>query len=163
VGELSDWDFLVETDDFGAVAADLPSLCVPLRPIGQQWDRLGSYNCWMLMLRGPTKVDLIFADEPHQDEPPWRPAAENLSAIDLHFWDWLWLRSKEAAGKDEIVASELEKLFEHILSPLGVAEPPLTLPSAVAAYRQARAQNERLFDVRVPRRLEREVAPSLGL
>ena len=66
----SDWDFLVETADFGTVAAELDSFCALLAPLAQKWDRLSSRYCWMLILRGPTKVDLIFADQPHQPEPP---------------------------------------------------------------------------------------------
>ena len=37
---LSDWDFVVETGDFQAVAKDMGSLIAPLRPLAQQWDRL---------------------------------------------------------------------------------------------------------------------------
>ena len=35
--ELSDWDFVVEPDDFAAVATDLPRLFEPLAPLAQQW------------------------------------------------------------------------------------------------------------------------------
>ena len=30
--------------------------------------------CWMVMLPGPVKVDLIVADVPHEHEPPWEPS-----------------------------------------------------------------------------------------
>src|SRR5207248_6232213 len=91
---LSDWDFAVATDGFLAVATVLPALVEPLKPIAQQWDRLGDYHCYMLTLGGPVKVDLIF-DEPHEDEPPWEPRPDTLPGIDRHFWDWtLWLASK---------------------------------------------------------------------
>jgi hypothetical protein len=160
----SDWDFLVDAADFQAVAADLGALCAPLHPIGQQWDRLSSHYCWMLMLRGPTKVDLIFAYQPHEQEPPWKPNPKNLAAIDLHFWDWsLWLGGKEAAGKEDLVAVELEKLFEHLLSPLGVGKAPRSVPAAVAAYRAARTEAEERFALRVPRDLEDEVVAALSL
>jgi hypothetical protein len=155
---------VVETGDLAAVAADLPALCEPLHPIGQQWDRLSSRSCWMLMLRGPTKVDLIFPDQPHEHEPPWQPAPDNLPGIDLHFWDWaLWLRSKETARKGELVNGELEKLFRHLLAPLGVRRTPESVAAAAAAYREARARAERRFGVQVPRDLENEVAPALDL
>jgi hypothetical protein len=160
----SDWDFLIDTDDFGALAAALPALCAPLEPIAQQWDRLSSCQCWMLILRGPAKIDLIFADQPHQDEPPWEPERDNLAAIDRHFWDWmLWLESKEAAAKEDVVASELEKLFHHLLAPLGVRQAPPSVSAAVAAYRDARAHAEQRFQCRVPRELETEIASALNL
>src|SRR5438477_11731946 len=40
--EESDWDFLVESDDFALLADDLPALCRPFEPLAQQWDRLSS-------------------------------------------------------------------------------------------------------------------------
>jgi len=155
----SDWDFLVEAGDFAAVAAALPSLLAPLEPLAQQWDRLSGEQCWMLILRGPVKVDLIFPEEPHVHEPPWAPSAENLGAIDAHLWDWLlWLRPKEGSGKRELVAAELEKLFVHLLRPLGVARVPSSVAEAVELYRPARdAAAARLGCVISPA-LEAEVA-----
>jgi hypothetical protein len=163
-GELSDWDFRVETDDFETLKAALPGLVVPLEPLAQQWDRFSAEWCFMLLLRGPAKVDFIFPDEPHAMEPPWRPTRDNLAAIDTHFWDWvLWLASKQAASKDEQVAGELEKLFEHLLRPLGAGDPPTSVADAVASYREARDRAERRLGVTVPRELENEVAPALSL
>jgi len=157
--ERSDWDLLVVTDDFPALAADLPELCLPLGPLAQQWDPLSPFHCWMLMLPGPTKVDLIFPEEPYEPKPPWHPTPETLAAIDDHFWDWaLWLRSKEAAGKEELVTAELEKLFGHLLRPLGAKGRPHTVAEAVATYRDGRAAAERRFDCEVSRRLESAVA-----
>ena len=160
--EFSDWDFVVAADDFPTVAADLPELCAPLAPIAAQWDRLSPHQCWMLMLAGPTKVDFIFPHEPHELEPPWEPSRENLAAIDRHFWDWaLWLRSKEASGKDDLVASELKKLFDHLLEPLGATAAPDSVADAVTIYRDGRAGTERRFSCKVPRELETAVAGSL--
>jgi hypothetical protein len=157
--EFSDWDFVVTTDDFPALARALPELCAPLAPIAEQWDPLSPHQCWMLMLPGPTKIDLIFPDEPHELEPPWQPTRENLAAIDRHFWDWaLWLRSKEAAGKDELVAQELEKLHHHLLAPLGASATPDSVAEAVAAYRHVRTAAEDRFACQVPRVLETAVA-----
>lgn len=155
----SDWDFLVEARDFDAVAAALPVLLAPLEPLAQQWDRLSDEQCWMLILRGPVKVDLIFPEEPHIHEPPWVPRADNLDAIDAHLWDWLlWLRSKG----DDLVAAELEKLFVHLLRPLGVERIPSSVADAVALYRPARdALAARLGCVISPG-LEAEVAPVLA-
>src|SRR5881396_2574850 len=67
---VSDWDYAVETDDFQAVAKDIGSLTAPLRPRAQKWDRLSETWCWMVVTRGPVKLDFIFG-EPHRKEPPW--------------------------------------------------------------------------------------------
>jgi len=160
--KLSDWDFLVATDRFEDLVADLPGLVAELDPLAQQWDRLSPSWCYMLILRGPVKVDLIFPDEPHLDDPPWRPDRENLAALDAHFWDWmLWLNSKDAAGKDELVDGELQKLYRHLLGPLGATARPSTIGEAVDNYREAREQLEAKLGVTVPRDLEKEVAPAL--
>ena len=160
--ERSDWDFLVATDHFEGLVSDLPGLVAEFEPLAQQWDRLSPSWCYMLILRGPVKVDLIFPDEPHLNDPPWRPDRENLAALDAHFWDWtLWLSSKVAAGNDELVAGELDKLFAHLLGPLGVSARPSTIGQAVDAYREAREHLETKLGVTVPRDLENEVAPAL--
>jgi predicted nucleotidyltransferase len=157
--DLSDWDFAVETDDFLDVARDAESLLAPLRPLAQQWDRLSATWCWMAILRGPEKLDLIFV-EPHETEPAWQPDAANLNAIDCHFWDWmLWLAAKQAANKTALIREELDKLWLHILSPLGAQTRPVALGDAVHTYIAARDSSERRFDVSVPRTLEREVRP----
>jgi hypothetical protein len=158
--QRSDWDFRVETSDFAVVADDVPRLCASLEPLAQQWDRLSAEYCWMLMLRGPVKVDLIFVDEPHADQPPWKPSRDNLAAIDGHFWDWmLWLKAKETAGKEELVATHLEKVFDHLLGPLGAERPPSSIREALTLYLEGRARAERRFGQRVSRDLEVEVAP----
>jgi hypothetical protein len=116
----------------------------------------------MLMLRGPVKVDLIFPDEPHALEPPWRVSAETLQGVDAHFWDWiLWLNSKGAAGKDSVVTAELDKLFDHLLAPLGVNRPPSSIAEAITAYRDVRDRAERELEVMVRRDLEDAVADVL--
>jgi hypothetical protein len=154
----SDWDFRVDASDFASVAEALPDLLAPFEPLAQQWDRLSNEQCWMVILRGPTKVDLIFPDEPHAHEPPWVPRADNLDALDAHFWDWmLWLRAKEAAGKTDVVATELGKLFDHLLGPLGVEQMPSSIGEAVAVYRTARGEVEERLGHVVSRDLEAEV------
>jgi predicted nucleotidyltransferase len=158
----SDWDFLVEAQDFDAVAAALPELLAPLEPLAAQWDRLSDEQCWMLILRGPVKVDLIFPEEPHVHEPRWVPSADNLEAIDAHLWDWLlWLRPKEASGKRELVAAELEKLCVHLLRPLGVERVPSSVAEAVELYRPARDVAAARLGCVIPRALEAEVARAL--
>jgi hypothetical protein len=158
----SDWDFRVETRDFEAVAPALPELLAPLEPLAEQWDRLSDEQCWMLILRGPVKVDLIFPEEPHVHEPPWVPSAENLAAIDAHLWDWLlWLRTKERGGKGELVTAELEKLFVHLLRPLGVERVPSSVADAVELYRPARDAVAATVGSTISRELEAEVARAL--
>ncbi|HEY1356997.1 MAG TPA: hypothetical protein VGF21_01715 [Thermoleophilaceae bacterium] len=105
----------------------------------------------MLMLRGPVKVDFLFLDEPNPPAPPWKVTAETLPAIDDHFWDWiLWLVSK--LGRDELVASQLRLMHEHLLGPLGAPSPPATPAAALAAYLALRSE---------PSALEREVRPTV--
>jgi hypothetical protein len=160
--ERSDWDFCIKTDEFDALASELPQLFAPLAPLAQQWDRFGTYRCWMLMLPGPVKVELLFPDQPQEPEPPWVATAENLAAIDRQFWDWtLWASGKEAAGKSDLVAAELRMLFDHLLAPLGAEQSPASVADAIDEYRAVRSSAEDQFDVRVPRRLENEVVASL--
>ncbi len=156
--ELSDWDFKVETSNFERVADDLPSLVTPLTPLAQQWDPLAETACYMLLLRGPTKVDFLF-DRPQEPNPPWSVSGETLLAIDEHFWDWvLWLASKESAGKDELVQDELAKMSTFLLGPLGVPDVPASILAAVRNYRGARERAERRWGVTVPRDIESEVS-----
>ena len=120
-GPHSDWDFRVATQDFAALAPQLPALVSALDPLVGQWDRLSDHACYMLIVSGPTKVDLIFQDVPHRHEPPWVVDASTLAGIDDHFWDWvLWLTSKVDAGKDSLVDAELTKMHDHLLAPMGV-------------------------------------------
>ena len=155
---LSDWDFVVVTDRFDEVARALPELVTPLDPLAQQWDRISDYPCYMLMLEGPVKVDLIFPEEPYESLPPWTVSADTLDGIDQHFWDWiLWLASKREKGQDELVQSELAKMRDHLLGPLGVDRVPSSIETAVERYRSARDERERELGVEVSRRREREV------
>jgi Nucleotidyltransferase domain len=155
---LSDWDFVVVTDRFDQVARALPGLVAVLDPLAQQWDRISAYPCYMLMLAGPVKVDLIFPDEPYESLPPWTVTAETLDGIDQHVWDWiLWLASKREKGQDELVGRELAKMRDHLLRPLGVDRVPSSIEAAVERYRSARDEREREFGVEVSRRREREV------
>jgi len=160
---LSDWDFEVKTDEFGAVARALPELVTPLDPLAQQWDRISDYPCYMLMLTGPAKVDLIFPGEPYESLPPWTVSVETLDAIDQHFWDWiLWLASKREKGKDELVRRELEKMSAHLLRPLGAEAVPDSIDAALEGYRKARDEREHEFGVEISRRREREVLPAIS-
>jgi hypothetical protein len=156
---LSDWDFLVEVEDFAAISDELPGLVATLEPLAEQWDRLNAEWCYMLLLPGPVKVDLIF-DQPHSDEPPWTVDADTLPGIDRHFWDWiLWLSSKEQRGERPLVRRELDKMNRHLLHPLGAVGVPGSIPEAIERYRRARRERERQLGTTVSRRLGREVAP----
>jgi hypothetical protein len=159
---LSDWDFVVVTERFDEVARALPALVAELEPLAQQWDRISAYPCYMLMLAGPVKVDLIFPDEPYESLPPWSVSAETVDGIDQHFWDWiLWLASKREKREDELVRRELIKMRDHLLGPLGVDRAVSSIEAAVQAYRAARDEREREFGVQVSRRREHEVLPVL--
>jgi hypothetical protein len=155
---LSDWDFIVVTDRFGDVARALPELVTPLDPLAQQWDRISDYPCYMLLLEGPVKVDLIFPEEPYESLPPWTVSADTLDGIDQHLWDWiLWLASKREKRQDELVGRELVKMRDHLLGPLGIDRVPASIETAVERYRSARDAREREFGLRVTRRRERAV------
>ncbi len=157
---FSDWDFEIATDRFDVVAEVLPALVRPLRPIAQQWDRLSRHWTYMLVLEGPEKVDLLLGGS-HRIEGPWTVSSETLPGIDDHFWDWiLWLLSKEAAGRQQVVGVQLEQLFEHILRPMSVTQRPANIDGAMESYLEARATQERILHVRVSRTLQDEVQKS---
>jgi hypothetical protein len=155
---LSDWDFAVTAPRFEDVREALPGTVRPLRPVVAQWDRLSPTWCYMLILAGPVKVDLLFG-HPHQPAAPWQVNAPTLAGIDDHFWDWaLWLRSK-LARRDDLVAAELRKLHQHLLGPMGATRAPASLGDAVAAYRSARGEWERRLGTHVSRNAENTVIP----
>ena len=155
----SDWDYGVSTDDFPAIRDALPGLVAPAQPLTTLWDPLADRETFMLILRGPTKVDLIFNDEPSTPLPPYDVNAQNLHEVDSHFWDWsLWLVSKQAKGKDDLVRSELRKMAWYILTPMNIEQTPDDLNAAVTLYLAARDSLERSFGVHVPRQLGDEVA-----
>jgi hypothetical protein len=159
---LSDWDFAVETSDLDTLARALPELVAPLEPLAQQWDPLGQHPTYMLMLRGPTKIDFIFSGEPMEERPPWQVSADTLAALDAHFWDWiLWLAAKHARGRAGLVSKELEKMHGFLLGPLGVEAVPATIEEAVDEYLAALDVAERRFGISVPRTLQHEVLPAL--
>ncbi len=153
----SDWDVKVETSDLRVLAPALPKLIAPLNPIATLWDRLSPEQCFMFILRGPVKVDIII-DLPHEPEPAYDVTETALQDIDTHFWDWvLWLTSKVAKGQHDLVRRELEKLHGYVLEPMGVDRVPRSLPEAVDTYATARDQHEARFGVALDRRLALEV------
>jgi hypothetical protein len=159
---LSDWDFEVETNDFAAVERDLPDLVASLAPLGQFWDPYSERANYVLLLRGPVKVDLIFPERPWQPAGPWQVTADNLPAIDQHFWDWtLWLAAKKQRGEDDLVSAELAKIHALLLAPLGVEQSPTAIQDAIAAYLEAREQREGEFGMRLPRELGLQIVRRL--
>lgn len=158
--DLSDWDFLVRTRDFARLAEELPLLTEELRPLAGQWDRYSDHACYMLMLRGPTKVDLIFPDEEQEWAAAWEVSGETLVAIDHHFWDWiLWLEQKRRSGEDGTVAKSLLDMYELMLRPMGAQETPRSVAEALELYPELRDRSEKRYGIEVPRDLEREVRP----
>jgi hypothetical protein len=157
---LSDWDWAVRARDFDAVARDLPGLLAPLEPISALWDPYSDIECYMLILRGPVKVDVLFPDRPRDWSGPWRPSAKALPEIDAHFWDWiLWTAQKRSAGKADVVEESLANMHRLMLGPMGVLRAPKSIEAAVDSYVEARMRLEEIYGVKVPRDLQREVEP----
>ena len=157
---LSDWDWAVIANDFGAVARDLPRLLEPLEPVSALWDPYSDIECYMLILRGATKVDVLFPDVRREWDGPWRPSAKTLPQIDAHFWDWiLWTEQKRSGGNDEVVEKSLSDMHRLLLEPMGVLRAPETVPRALDAYLEARTRLEEIYGVKVARELQREAEP----
>jgi hypothetical protein len=152
----------IEATDLDLVVHDLPDLLLPLRPLAGQWDRLSARAVYMLILPGAIKVDLFPGDRPHAICPPWHPNAENLTAIDAHFWDWiLWLGGKEVGDHRALVAAELRKLHAHLLGPLGADRRTTSLPEAVSRFLDLRRAAETRHDVMVDGQLGGQVVARL--
>jgi hypothetical protein len=157
--ELSDWDFAVKTSDFAAVARDLPTLVGPLRPLAEQWEPLGHFPVYQVMLRGPSKVEYLFLQHPQDPKPPVNPSKDTLGAINTHFWDWIWwLATKEAAGRRDLVSEHLPQLFRHLLRPMGVDTTPEDIDGAIRAFVRRRNALELEYGISVPRTLERDTS-----
>lgn len=159
---LSDWDFVVTTGHPPIFRSEVAAALKELNPIVEQWDRLSEHWCYMLILRGGVKVDIILEEMPQDQEPPWQLTRETLAAIDAHFWDWvLWLGSKRLKGDSQLIERELAKLFSHLLEPMNVRDVPQSIEAALDAYTEARDQAEQRFEVQVHRELENEVTAAL--
>lgn len=158
--ELSDWDFQVTAEDFGEVAAALPRLVAPYGPLAAQWDPLAERETYLLVFPGPAKVDLVFSDVTRTRNPPWRVGPDTLPAMDAHFWNWtLELASKRRHGMTDRVRGELLEMSHHVLRPLGIESPPLSLEEAAERFVRARGRLETRYGLHVPRDLENEVLP----
>ncbi len=156
--ELSDWDFAVDTSDFASVARHLPTLVEPLEPLAAQWEPLGHFPVYMLLLRGPTKVEYLFLDHSQETKPAVKPSPETLPAIDAHFWDWIWwLATKASVGRNDLVKQHLPKLYRHLLEPTGADTVPDSIEAAIRDFLVRRSQLERQYGLEVSRALEDEV------
>jgi len=152
--EHSDWDFAVQTDDFDALARDLPALVETLDPLAAQWEPLGDFPVYMVLVPGPIKIEYLFLHRSQAARPPVTPGADTLVAIDAHFWDWVWwLATKASVGRSDLVAGHMPQLHAYILGPIGADAVPADLGAAIAEYLSCRAELERRFHVKVPRRL----------
>jgi len=159
--EWSDWDFLVETDNFQKVAQDLPTLIKKLEPLSQLWDPLSSHMIYMFILRGPIKVDIVF-DLPHQKEPPWTISHDTIAIINNHFWDWiLWIACKATHGRKDIVDVELKKMSKYLLEPLGCTKIPDSVEEAVRCFTSTIKKQQNLHGTTVNTTLRKEVINGL--
>jgi hypothetical protein len=162
--DFSDWDFDVGTDDFAAVRPDLPVLVAPLLPVAQQWDPFADHACYMLLLPGVVKVDLLFLDQARDVAPAYEPSPDTLAAMDTHFWDWIiWIEQKRTRGGAQPARELLHHMYALMLEPMGVPTAPTTVAQAITEYTTARDQLERQFGTTVPRVLEHEVRPVVEL
>jgi hypothetical protein len=156
--ELSDWDFAVETSDFEALARDLPALVAPLEPLSQQWEPMGHFRVYQVLLRGPTKIEYLFLDQSQDPVPPREPGPETLDSINTHFWDWIWwITTKASIGRSDLVGGHLTLLHTHLLRPMGIDAVPVSIDAAIAAFVARRNALEEEYGVSVDRGLEDEV------
>lgn len=156
--ELSDWDFAVRTSDFDAVARALPTLVEPLEPLGAQWEPLGHFPVYALVLRGPTVVEYLFLEHSQQAKTPVEPSRETLPSIDTHFWAWIWwLATKANIRREDLLEQHWPKLYRHILEPMGASTVPDSVDAAVRSFLTCRGELEREYGAELPRALEGEV------
>jgi hypothetical protein len=160
---LSDWDFAVETSNFDALVRDLPGLVAPLKPLGQQWEPLGHFPVYQVLVAGPTKIEYLFLSRSQEPAPPLKPCVDTLAAINTHFWDWIWwLTTKASIGRSNLVTEHLAQLNAHLLRPLGIVAAPTTIEDAIDVFVARRNELEREFGATVDRALEDEVRQGIA-
>jgi hypothetical protein len=156
--ELSDWDFAVTTSDFARVARDLPALVAPMHPLGQQWEPLGHFPVYQVLVPGPLKIEYLFLDHTQQARPPLEPGPATLNAIDTHFWDWIWwIATKASIGRQDLVDEHLQQMFRYLLHPVGVPAAPADIEVAIDAFVGRRDELARDYRTHVSTALEEEV------
>jgi predicted nucleotidyltransferase len=159
--ELSDWDLYLSGDP-EAMMAEVPVVIGSFDPLAAFWEPLAEEAGYMVVLDGPTKVDVFPSGGRRPIQPPWVLSVETLVQIDGHFWDWsLWLGGKTLRDERELVTSELVKMHAFLLEPIGVAEAPADLGEAVAIYLRARASAVDALGVPVDPELGRQVSDAL--
>lgn len=159
--ELSDWDLYLDGDP-ETMMAQVPQVVASFSPLAAFWEPLAEEAGYMVVLDGPTKVDVFPVGGKRRIQPPWALSAETLAQIDGHFWDWsLWLGGKTLRNERELVAGELAKMHSFLLAPIGVAAAPTTLGEALAAYLPARASATDALGVVVDPELGRQVTRAL--
>jgi hypothetical protein len=142
--------------------AEIPALVASLGPLAAFWEPLSEAAGYMVVMVGPTKIDVFPLGARRHIQPPWRLDADSLPAIDAHFWDWtLWLGGKSLRGEWGLVADELDKMYRFLLAPVGVATAPTSLDEAVASYLRARQQAVDSLGVVVQGELGRQVSEAL--
>lgn len=159
---LSDWDFELDVEDEGVLDA-LERALQRLPVLALFWDPLSARANLIVIMDGPIKVDVIVADR-HNPHPVsrWTVTAETLSQIDDHFWDWtLWLGAKQLRGQADLVGTELDKMWDALLEPMGALRPPRGIAEAIGAYVVARGERERELGVRLNHQLEHQVRGAL--
>ncbi len=159
---LSDWDFELQIEDDSVLDA-LEGSLQELPVLGLFWDPLSIRANLIVLLDGPIKIDVIVADtrNPHPTSR-WTVTVESLPHIDTHFWDWtLWLAAKQLRGQAALVDTELAKMWDAVLQPIGVPTPPHDIETAVAAFVRARDMRAREMAIRLDHRLEHQVRAAL--
>lgn len=78
------------------------------------------------------------------------------------FLDWtLWLGSKQLRGQADLVGTELAKMWDALLKPIGATTPPCGIAEAVGAYIVARGECGRELGARLNHRLEHQLRGAL--
>ena len=145
-----------------ALMVQIPAVIASFRPLAAFWEPLAEEAGYMVVLDGPTKVDVFPTGGRREIQPPWVLSAETLVEIDAHFWDWLlWLGGKMLRDERELVARELTKMHTFLLEPVGVAAAPANLGEAHRAYLDARAAAMDALRVSIDPELGRQVSHAL--
>jgi len=141
---------------------EIPARVASFGPLAAFWEPLSEEAGYMVVIDGPTKVDVFPLGARRQIQPPWRLNADSLPQIDAHFWDWtLWLGGKALRGEWSLVSDELDKMYRFLLEPVGVAVPPTSLDEAVLSYLRARQGAEDSLRVAVQPELGPQVSGAL--
>ncbi len=159
--ELSDWDLYLEGDS-EAMMVQIPEVIASFGPLAAFWEPLAEEAGYMVVMDGPTKVDVFPRGARRRIQPPWVLSAETLVRIDGHFWDWsLWLGGKCLRNERELVTNELEKMHDFLLGPMGVAAAPASIDEAVVVYLSARVAAMSALGKSVDPELGRQVSEAL--